>query len=196
MQQTQQSNPQQKQVCIIHGYDAHPNKHWFVDLSHWLKDLGYDTLIPAMPNPSNPTPTQWVQTLTKTLPNPSKHTYIIGHSLGCIASLRYVESVSDSTTLGGIVLVSGFYKPLAHLSELDSFTNAPLNCEKIIRLAPKRIVIAAHDDEIVPLDSTKDLANAIQAEFIAVQKGGHFMESDGFSTFPLMKQTLQNILPV
>lgn len=190
----QQPNPQQKQVCIIHGYDAHPKKHWFVDLSLWLKSLGHSTLIPAMPNPSNPDPTQWVQTITTNIPNPNKQTYIIGHSLGCIASLRYIESLVDSITLGGIILVSGFYKPLPHLSELDNFTNTPLDMQKIIRTSPKRIVIAASDDEIVPIDLSKDLANALQAEFIEVDKGGHFMESDGFSTFPLMKHTLQKIL--
>lgn len=187
-------NPQQKQVCIIHGYDAHPNKHWFVDLSHWLKGLGHSIAIPAMPNPSNPNPTQWVQTIAKNISNPNERTYIIGHSLGCIASLRYIEGLADSTMLGGIILVSGFYTPLPHLGEIDSFTRTPLDMQKIIRINPKRIVIAARDDEIVPIDLSKNLANALQAEFIEVDKGGHFMESDGFSTFPLMKDILQKIL--
>lgn len=193
-QANNQSNPQQKQVCIIHGYDAHPNKHWFVDLSHWLGNFGHSTLIPAMPNPQNPNLLQWVQTIDTNIPNPNEHTYIIGHSLGCIASLRYVESLKDSIKLGGIILVSGFYKPLEHLSELDSFTNTPLDCQKIIHSIPKRIVIAACDDEIVPIHLSKDLANGLQAEFVEVQKGGHFMESDGFNTFPLIKQILQKIL--
>lgn len=48
---------------------------------------------------------------------PDEQTYFVGHSLGCQAIARYLESLSESIKVGGVVFVAGFFKRLSGLGE-------------------------------------------------------------------------------
>lgn len=45
------------------------------------------------------------------------------------------------------------------------------------------VVISAKDDAIVPTNLSYKLAKSLDADFIQTQKGGHFMESEGYTDF-------------
>ena len=189
---TKEQNMQK--VYIIHGYDAHPQKHWFVWLKNELeKDKNVSVEILILPNPSNPTLESWLEILNKEIGKANGDTFIIGHSLGCITTLRYLEGL-DSKKVGGVMLVSGFDKPLSILPDLNPFVAKPLDYKKLTKMLEKKVVISAKDDEIVPTELSKELAKNLGAEFVQTDTGGHFMESDGFTTFPLALETMQKML--
>ena len=155
---TQQSK---KRVFVIHGFDAHPHKHWFMWLKNKLATLNIDTHILAMPNPQNPTLQEWIECISQNVGNPDKQTFFVAHSLGTISTLQYIETLKQNSIkpkIGGILLVSGFCSPLPSLPELDSFANEKLDFTNIISRTNTRIVIAARDDEIVPCDLSENLA--------------------------------------
>lgn len=54
-----------------------------------------------------------------------------------------------------------------------------------------RAIIAAIDDSIVPLAFSKELAESLDATFIPVERGHHFLGDDGFTEFPLVLEELQ-----
>jgi predicted alpha/beta hydrolase family esterase len=54
-----------------------------------------------------------------------------------------------------------------------------------------RIVIAAADDAIVPFPLTRALAASVASSFLPVERGGHFLASDGYRQFPLVFEELQ-----
>lgn len=177
---------QQKRVFIIHGFDAHPCKHWFVWLREQVENLGARAEILAMPNPQMPTLPQWLECIRDNVGVADTNTFFVAHSLGTITTLRYAQMLKkDSQKLGGILLVSGFCAPLPSLPQLDSFTSGELEYGTIISTARSRIIIAAKDDEIVPCELSQNLAQNIEATFVCEPKGGHFMQSDGFDTFEL-----------
>ncbi|SDC71070.1 hypothetical protein SAMN05428966_102166 [Massilia sp. PDC64] len=180
-----------KRVYIIHGYMAAPSDHWFPWLQRRLSAEGVEADVLSMPEPGRPDPVAWGDYLDAHVVRPDEDTFFVAHSLGCIALLHHLARVQASR-IGGIVLVSGFDAPLPGLPQLDGFVASPARLDRIKDLAPCRSVIAARDDTIVPYVLTRHLAEHIGAEFITVEKGGHFLASDGFVEFPLVYQTLMS----
>ncbi|RDU71267.1 serine hydrolase family protein [Helicobacter aurati] len=174
------------QVYIVHGFEAYPQKHWFMWLRDELSKQHVSTYIPAMPNAANPIPEEWDSTLQSEVKNIDKNTYFIGHSLGCIATLRFLSILQERTQIGGIILVSGFDKSLDSLPQLNHFMNINLEYNKLCSLTAQRLVISARNDNIVPTQLSQILAQNLRATFIQTDTGGHFMQDDNFTSFPLL----------
>lgn len=79
-------------VYIIHGWEGHPNNCWFPWLKKELEKLGYEVIIPQMPNPEIPIMKDWIKKL-QSLIKLDKDTILIGHSIGCQTILRYLETI-------------------------------------------------------------------------------------------------------
>lgn len=181
----------QNTIYIVHGFDSAANKNWFEWLEKKLVADGNEVKIFTMPNPQNPTLQEWTKAIKEQAVKLDENTYFVGHSLGCISILRYIEGLDLKTKIGGIVLVSGFDKPLSILPVLDPFVAKPLDSNKIVSIVKKRIVISAKDDQIVPTEFSKALATKLKAKFIQTPKGNHFMDSDGFKELPIAYEALK-----
>lgn len=171
-------------VYIIHGYQASPESHWFPWIKNALEQQGFKVTVLALPASDHPDIERWLDCLRTHITQPDQHTFFIGHSLGCITLLRYLEQ--QERPIGGMALVSGFAEPLSFLPALDAFTAAPLDVEKLIGLVPRRIVLAAQDDHIVPYPYSLRLAEKLDAAWELFERGGHFMAQDGFTEFPAL----------
>jgi len=180
-----------KQVYVVHGYNASPAAHWFPWLKEKLQSDGIETEILHMPHPAEPKLGEWVDTIAAHANRFNRDTYVVAHSLGGITLLRYLETANLPEPVGGMVLVSGFTKALPNLPILDEFTAAPLDFAKIKAISGSRSVIAAKDDGIVPFASSKELAQLLDAEFYELERGGHFLGSEGFTSFPLVYELLK-----
>lgn len=73
-----------------------------------------------MPHTDHPKMQAWVRHLKKVVGTPDKDCYFVGHSLGCITILLYLESLHGNQEVGGVVLVAGFTSDLGY-EELHSF---------------------------------------------------------------------------
>lgn len=177
-------------LYIVHGYAASPNDHWFPWLKNEIEKRGTTVSIINLPAPDAPQPEAWQRTLEREITELNEDTYFVAHSLGCLALLRFLESRSADTKVGGYVLVSGFNAPLSILPQLDGFHKPDLDYDKLMQMTSERTVIAARDDTIVPFMLSQELAHFLDARFIAVERGNHFMESDGFTEFPLVLDAL------
>ncbi|WP_249355159.1 alpha/beta hydrolase [Campylobacter sp. MIT 12-5580] len=184
----------QKKVYIVHGYAANKNAHWFSWLKNKLEAKGVSVEVLDMPDSLDPKLDKWLATLQNSIKNVDENTFIIGHSLGCITTLRFIESLDEDKRLGGVLLVSGFYEPLSILPVLDPFVKEPLQSKKLIKMINKRIVLSAKDDVIVPTNLSENLAKAINAKFVQMPKGNHFMEEDGFKELPMALQLIEEEL--
>ncbi|WP_440224207.1 RBBP9/YdeN family alpha/beta hydrolase [Dokdonella sp. MW10] len=181
-------------VVIVHGYAASPSDHWFAWLERELEARGAEVSIVSLPSPSEPKPGEWQHAIETQVPVLDADTWFVAHSLGSIAVLRFLASQGRDTTIGGYALVSGFNERLPLLPQLDDFIVADLDHARLAGVTPTRIVIAARDDAIVPFAASERLAASLDARFIAVERGGHFLGSDGFTTFPLILIELDKAL--
>ncbi|MBD2785470.1 serine hydrolase family protein [Xenorhabdus sp. DI] len=184
-----------KKIIIIHGYTASPSSNWFPWLKEKLTEQGAEVIVPAMPETSAPKPESWAKMLMDIVPVADKNSVFIGHSLGCIAVLRHLESIcSQHLHIGGYILVSGFDSPQITVPELNAFTVEPLDYAFLRQITKQRISLISSNDQIVSPQSSLDLAHALQTEVINVANAGHFLDRDGFTRLSPVYDILQNML--
>ncbi|QES89516.1 RBBP9/YdeN family alpha/beta hydrolase [Rhizosphaericola mali] len=181
-----------KRLFITHGYMAYPGKHWFPWLKEQLSPLGVEVTILKMPNPDKPILEEWIATIQENVKQPDTETYFIGHSLGCIATLQYLNTLNIVT--GGTILVAGFDQKIKELPELNNFVTPPLNYTKLQEQATPFIVFGSPQDYIVPFSMTQKLANSLEAELISIPNAGHFMQDDGFLVFPQILDVVKKVM--
>lgn len=181
-------------VFIVHGYQGWPQKNWFPWLREKCAEIGVQSVAVAMPRPDAPVFLDWMRALQETVAVVDSHTYFVAHSLGCITVLQYLMRARVIGGAGGIVLVSGFDRPIAGLPQLDGFVKDPLDYHKLIAQVPHRAILSARDDSIVPFTVTEQLARKLKADFYPRDKGNHFMDTDGFLSLPLVFSLLQRFM--
>ena len=173
------------QAYIVHGYDASPQSHWFAQLKEKLEANGVKTEILSLPEPAAPKLDEWLAVLKERVIL-GEQTYLVGHSLGCPTILNFLQKYGTNDGVAGVTLVSGLAKPLRGFEILDEFTSGGFDFALIKSRALNRAVIAAKDDYVVPFEFSRELADQLDAKFYPVQKGGHFLDRDGFTSFDLV----------
>lgn len=183
-----------KRVYVVHGYGASPKRHWFSWLKENLSNQGIAVDVLRMPNSSEPDPEEWIGHLSESVEGLGENVFFVGHSLGCVTLLRYLQHARRDAQIGGLVLVSGFVRALPNLPELDAFVAGELDYPRIVDLSKHRVAIASKNDDTVPFSYSRELADSIQAEFLEVENGGHFLDSEGFTTLPIVYEALSSML--
>ncbi|WP_459745950.1 RBBP9/YdeN family alpha/beta hydrolase [Pseudomonas sp. 3A(2025)] len=178
-------------VYIVHGYGAAPDSHWFPWLKQQMEKAGASVTVVELPSSSAPQREAWQQALRQQIPNPDSHSWFVTHSLGSIALLQYLSERKDLSTIGGYVLVSGFNEKLSNIPQIDSFIQPDLDYRKLTGLTHNRVVIAARNDVVVPHAVSQRLAKRLDARFVSLPQGGHFLADDGFKRFPQVLEELK-----
>lgn len=179
-----------KRVFIVHGYGATPDDNWFPWLKKELETRNFKVQVPAMPNTDNPTLDQWLSHLQETVGRCDKNTYLVGHSLGTITILRFLEALPEGERVGGIVLVGGFSESL-NFKPLATFTERPLDYEKVKRSTNKIVAIHSTDDASVPYKFAEIIRDRLGASLITLHGAGHINWKSGWFELP---QALDAIL--
>jgi predicted alpha/beta hydrolase family esterase len=181
-----------KRLFIIHGWEAAPTAHWFPWLKREAEARGFFVDALEMPNTEHPTLEGWLGHLQKSVGTLDEKTYFVGHSLGCIAILRYLEALLEGQRAGGAILVAGFSEPI-EFEELNSFFPKLLDYEKVRRSVGKIIAFQSSNDRYVPMRYGEILRDRLGAELIVIRNAGHFNTNTGFIQFPQVLEVLLRI---
>ena len=174
-----------KRAVLIHGWDGRPHNHWFPWLQKELENRGFQVIAPLMPNPPFPTRNEWVAKLVEVIGSPDSNTYIVGHSLGCIATVRYIETLSVNSKLGGCVFVGGFSGNISFPQLATFYEDAGvIDFDAIRAICPKFSAIFSEDDDVVPLEKASEFARKLKANIVVEKDKGHFTKSDGVTELP------------
>jgi predicted alpha/beta hydrolase family esterase len=171
-----------KRTFIIHGWGGHPDEKWRPWLKKELEKKGFQVMVPQMPDTDSPKIEAWVKTLANIVGKPDKDTYFIGHSMGCPAILRYLQTID--TPVGGAVFISGFWQSIyAEKLENDEdrtmfkpWLTTPIDSEKIRKVLKKSIAIFSDNDPWIPISTTEVYKKEINSEIIVEHNRGHFSE--------------------
>jgi predicted alpha/beta hydrolase family esterase len=181
-----------KRVFIIHGWDGKPDQHWLPWLKKELEAKGFEAHVPEMPDTENPKKDAWVKYLSDLVGTPDKDTYFVGHSIGCKAVLRYLETLKPGEKVGGAVLVAGWLT-LTNMSErtpdeirvINDWVNPPFDFDKIRSHCDNFLAIFSDDDPEVPLEENKETyEKELGAKIIIETHKGHFTADDGVIDLP------------
>lgn len=181
-----------KRAFLIHGWDGRPNNHWFPWLIAELKARYFNVDALSMPTPATPHLKDWLRAIKEAVGTPDEHTYFVGHSLGCVTIVRYLESLPKKTKVGGAIFVAGFSGniSLPELAEFYATPEQPIDLDRVKSICSKITTIFSDDDPVVPLVKGISFAKAIGAKVIIEKGKGHFCKSDGVTALPTVLETL------
>ncbi len=171
-----------QRVFIIHGWGGHPGEAWLAWLRNKLTEHGIEAIVPAMPNTNHPEIQPWIDHLKKVVGVPDHNTYFVGHSIGCQAILRYIETIPMNACVGGAIFVAGFVTLTGQSSEEEKIAQpwiqTPINFSNIKQKINKVIALFSDDDPDVPLTNIEVFRKKLNAEIIIEKNKGHFTEGD------------------
>ncbi|MFA6428985.1 MAG: alpha/beta fold hydrolase [Patescibacteria group bacterium] len=195
-------------VILVHGWLSTPDMHFFPWLKQELEAHGHVVLALQMPNPARPKRVEWMAQLDYALQanGDPADTVLLGHSLGTLTILHYLQTIYKGPPFKRIVLCAGFTRAFAlppllpprhaqldhlrnkilHLPEVileDWFTHA-VDASTLRHHARAWTCIHAIDDPVVPFAEGVFLAKQLCAELITENKG-HLIEFSPQGTLQL-----------
>ncbi len=170
-----------KKVFIVHGFGGMPNGGWIPWLMQELAQKRVSACALSMPDSKEPVVSKWIEEIAHAVNNSLEdEIYLVGHSLGVPAILRYLESTSIDKKISGVLLMSGFISPLepenkeSNYRKIDSFVVPEIDFNKIKDKSDKFVVFHSIDDPAVPFSHGEKISIALNCELVKTEKGGHF----------------------
>jgi predicted alpha/beta hydrolase family esterase/very-short-patch-repair endonuclease len=186
-----------KTIYLIHGWDGSSKGDWLGWATEAFTNKGYKVITPDMPNTKHPKIDEWVNHLKSLVINPDQNTYFIGHSIGCQAIMRYLETIDNK--VGGAIFVAGWFN-LINLENKESediakpWIETPINTDKVKHNLGHSVVILGDKDPWVPLEETKKaFETKLGSDVIVLSGVGHITSDDGFGPFPKLIEVFENV---
>lgn len=149
-------------------------------------------VVPKMPETGMPKIKAWVGKL-KEIAKSDGNTIFVGHSIGCQAILRYVETLPKSTKIPGVVLIAPWMALDAKTIEEEGeevkkiakpWMETPINFKKVKSHVGKIIAIFSDNDPYVPIGQKELFKKELAAEIIIEHGLRHFTIGDGVAKLP------------
>lgn len=189
-------------VIIIHGWEGSPDEPMISWLTKELEKNNFKVIVPLMPNPEEPIIKDWVDKITEVTLEPGLNTYFIGHSIGCQAILRYLETLDNNIKIGGAVFIA----PWMHLDEntlveegesvikiAKPWTETPINWTKIKNISDKFVCLFSDNDKYSTPESFEIIKNNLSPKIIQEHNKGHYDKESGIKDNPTALKELINI---
>lgn len=179
-------------IYIVHGIIATSQSNWYPWLERKVSEKGIFIKTLNMPNSDQPILHEWMEYLNKELSSLNENTILIGHSLGCVAILNYLNS-QKNLKIKAAIWVSGFIEKTP-ISQVQEFVDVQLNYQKINKQIQYQIAITAKDDDIIPYTYTKEMETKLDINTFVLETGKHFIDRDRYTTFPFLLDQIDNIV--
>lgn len=178
---------EKKRCIIVHRWDGTPDSDWYSWLKKELVIRGFNVVTPKMPNTSEPKIEEWVSHLKKIVGVPDENTYFIGHSIGCQAIMRYLETLPKGTKIAGVIFVAGWFA-LKNLEDEDveeiarPWLTTPINFSRIKDMTSNTTVFLSTNDYYNCVkENESSFKNNLGAKVIILKDRGHFTADDGIT---------------
>lgn len=174
-----------KKVFIVHGWGGSPDEIIHKLLKERFSKLGYEVIIPNMPNTDEPKIDEWVKFLGEKVGKPDEDTNFIGHSIGCQAIIRYLEIIQEGTKIGRCIFIAGWFN-LANMEDDEEeriakpWIETPINFNKIINIPKEILVYISNNDYYGYIkENFKIFKEKLGANVIIERNMGHFTDDEG-----------------
>jgi hypothetical protein len=189
-----------KRVIVVHQWMAGAEGDWRPWLKTELEKSGYQVSVPQMPDIDTPVIEKWVGHLAEVVGRPDKETYFIGHSIGCQAIMRYLETYpfKPGETVGGAIFVAGWFD-LKNLEDGETeaiakpWIETPIDLEKVRTVLPESTLIISDNDPYGAFEENKKKFGELDSKIIVLKGAGHITAEDGFTELPVILSELQNL---
>lgn len=172
-----------KRIYLIHGWGGNSNSEkWF----SWMRDecekRNIELIIPNMPNTKRPKIEEWMEKLNEIV-DVKTETYLIGHSIGCQAIMRFLEQIK--LRVKGVIFIAGRFNLIKESYEDDNekktakpWIETKIDFNKVKNNTDKIIAIFSDNDPYVSLSETKIFKEKLGAEIIIKRNEEHFNDTE------------------
>lgn len=166
-----------KRAIIVHCWGGNPEYAWYPSVKLGLEAKGYQVTVPAMPDTDSPQLDKWLPYLQELIGEPDDELVLIGHSIGTVTIMRYLELLPEGVRISKAVLVAAFTDPLG-FKELENFFIKPLEFSAI-RLKAKDgfTLVQSDNDQYVAAQYGTRLKDELDAKLI-IKHGVYHMSGD------------------
>ncbi len=179
-------------IFLIHGWTGGSDKDWFPWAKKQLEIKGYEVFVPDMPEPDYPKIKPWVEKLGDVVNKPRTDDIFIGHSIGCQAIERYLQTLPEEIKIDKVILIAPWIilanEALDDLENdnkiVEPWYNEPIDYEKIKKMAKWTAVFSDNDPWVSFKDNYKVYKDKLGAKIILEKGKGHFTKEDGVGEFP------------
>ena len=189
-----------KRAVIVHCWGGGPDYAWYPWVAKELEAKGLTVSVPEMPDTEEPQLTKWLATLKEVIGEPDEDLVLIGHSLGCVTIMRYLESLKKDQKVGKVILVAAFTDQIG-FKELENFFKKPLNFEKIKAGSVEGfVVIQSDNDPFISEQYGNRLEDELGADLLikegAEHMSGPLLEPDSITELPDVVSEVLDDTPV
>ena len=172
-------------IYVVHCWDGTKDDGWYPWLDKKISNDFVKVYRFNMPNTKSPKMDEWISKLKKQVTDLDENTYFVGHSIGCQAIMRYLESV-DVKKIGGVLFVAPWLDLLPEaISDDESYRtaspwlNTPIDFNKIRDVVHNITCIFSDDDYFVSLEQERKFKELLNAKTLIVKNKGHISAEDG-----------------
>lgn len=176
-------------IILVHGFNATPEMNFHPWLRDELHTAGFEVVAPQLPLSSMETmdlPTI-IETMKKEIGFLKNDDILLGHSLGALVILQYLEAVEMTETPRAVFLVAAPWK--VSRPELRQLFVDDLDADVLMWKSREFVVIHSTDDKLVPIEHGRKLADQLRARLIETTTDDHYMGE----RYPILKETILEI---
>ncbi|HBR80250.1 MAG: hypothetical protein UX09_C0043G0010 [Candidatus Uhrbacteria bacterium GW2011_GWE2_45_35] len=176
-------------VILLHGFNATPEMNFHPWLRHELEAKGFSVTAPTFDlkvGVELDFPALFEE-MKKQIGYLKKDDILLGHSLGALLLLQYLEAVEMVETPRAMILVAAPWK--VSRPELRWLFVDELDADVLMWKAREFVVVHSKDDKMVPLEHGKKLAESLKARFIETEVDGHYMGTE----YPVLRDLIINL---
>ncbi len=169
-----------KKVYLIHGWGGSSQGGWFTWIKQQLEGKA-EVRAFDMPDTNYPKIDDWVNFIKNNILELDNETYFIGHSIGCQAILRFLETLEEGKKIGGCVFVAGWFnlKPSSFADKEEKevarpWLSTPIDFDKVKQHCKNFLAIFSDTDPYVPITDEKLFKEKLDAKTIIKHDKEHF----------------------
>jgi len=157
----------------------------------WLRDelhqAGFEVLAPALPFKGEPDLFEWIKAMEEQIGRIEADDIILGHSLGAVMALRYLEAAEMTGTPRALIMVAA---PWSHKrKEMRSFFMSDFDADVLMWKANDFIIVHSKDDKLVPFDHAEKYRDILRGKLLSRKGEGHYMDEK----YPILLQLIQKL---
>lgn len=171
-------------IVLVHGYNSSPEMNYNPWLAKELRDRGFEVIAPKLPMEGELEPIACIEALIKAVGRLDENTIIIGHSLGGVLALRYLEAAEAASTPRAVILVGAPWQ--AKSEKIRSMFLTDFDFDVLMWKAKEFVVVHDEQDALVPFDHAVKYQKMLGAEIVKTTGNDHFMNAE----YPVLLETI------
>ena len=193
-------NNKMKKIILVHGWEATSKSDFFPWLKKELEKKKIWNYFPDLPNTEEPKINEWIPFLQKNIKEIDNDTILIGHSIGCQAVLRYMETLPAKVKVKKVILLAPWMKLDEETIKEEGeevvaiakpWIETPINWGKVKSHCKDFICIFSDNDPYVPLSNKELFHIRLNARSIVLHNKYHFDMGHGILKLPEILEFLE-----